>query len=163
MSKTSELLTVVKVSEERTDKNGRNYKVVTFQSPNTIEIVDATTGELLNVRVPARTTSMVRYQESYLNDQMEYLYDATVGEKIPGKIVTEQVAPYEINGREVNTYTTAVLGMTNDSAFDAEIVRAFRSAGHDLLSQEEASSYNPVSVVKQTKLDVNPVEEDAAF
>lgn len=163
MNNSTELLTVVKVSEDRTDKNGRNYKVVTFQSPNTIEIVDATTGELLNVRVPARRSSITRYEESYLDNQMHYMYDAVVGEKVPGQIVTREVPAYEIDGRAVTNYTTVVLGMTNEPAFESAIKQAFKSAGHDytLLSTEETVVEDRVSMVKEEV--VSQVEEDAAF
>ena len=108
MANSSELLTVVKVSEERQDKNGRNYKLITFQSPQHKEVVDVTTGEITLVRMPARTSSITRYEESYLDDKMQYMYDAAVGGKIPGAIVTRKVNEYEIDGNPVSRYTTVV-------------------------------------------------------
>lgn len=157
MANSSELLTVVKVSEERQDKNGRNYKVITFQSPQHKEVVDQTTGEITLVRVPARRSSITRYQESYLDDQMHYMYDAEMGEKVPGAIVTRSVNEYEIDGRPVSTYSTVVLGMTNESAFDAAIDAAFRSAGHDIAEVTNTVAER-VSAV-QTSI---PVEEPEA-
>lgn len=161
MANSSELLTVVKVSEERQDKNGRNYKVITFQSPQHKEVVDQTTGEITLVRVPARRSSITRYEESYLDDQMQYMYDAEVGEKVPGAIVTRSVNEYEIDGRPVSTYSTVVLGMTNEPSFDAQINAAFKSAGHDLSKESTTQVDERVTAVQKTILD--PVEEDAAF
>jgi hypothetical protein len=160
MANSSELLTVVKVSEERQDKNGRNYKVITFQSPQHKEVVDQTTGEITLVRVPARRSSITRYEESYLDDQMHYMYDAEVGEKVPGAIVSRPVAEYEIDGRPVSSYSTVVLGMTNEPGFEAQVRAAFKSAGHDL-EEEVSAPAERVSAVQKTILD--PVEEDAAF
>jgi len=157
MANSSELLTVVKVSEERQDKNGRNYKVITFQSPQHKEVVDQTTGEITLVRVPARRSSITRYQESYLDDQMHYMYDAEMGEKVPGAIITRSVDEYEIDGRPVSTYSTVVLGMTDDSAFDAAIDAAFRSAGHNIAEVTNTVTER-VSAV-QTSI---PVEEPEA-
>lgn len=157
MANSSELLTVVKVSEERQDKNGRNYKVITFQSPQHKEVVDQTTGEITLVRVPARRSSITRYQESYLDDQMHYMYDAEMGEKVPGAIVTRSVDEYEIDGRPVSTYSTVVLGMTDDLAFDAAIDAAFRSAGHNIAEVTNTVTER-VSAV-QTSI---PVEEPEA-
>jgi len=159
MANSSELLTVVKVSEERQDKNGRNYKLITFQSPQHREVVDQTTGEITLVRVPARRSSITRYQESYLDDQMHYMYDAEMGEKVPGAIVTRSVDEYEIDGRPVSTYSTVVLGMTDDSAFDAAIDAAFRSAGHNIAEVTNTVTER-VSAV-QTSIPVE--EEQAAF
>jgi hypothetical protein len=157
MANSSELLTVVKVSEERQDKNGRNYKLITFQSPQHKEVVDQTTGEITLVRVPARRSSITRYQESYLDDQMHYMYDAEVSEKVPGAIVTRSVDEYEIDGRPVSTYSTVVLGMTDDPAFDAAIDAAFRSAGHNIAEVTDTVTER-VSAV-QTSI---PVEEPEA-
>lgn len=162
MANSSELLTVVKVSEDRQDKNGRNYKLVTFQSPQHKEVVDITTGEVALVRVPARMSSITRYQESYLDDNMQYMYDAVVGEKVPGAIVTRPVAEYEIDGRPVYSYTTVVLGMTNEPSFESQVRAAFKSAGHEI--EEKSAESTPterVSAVQQTILE--PAEEDAAF
>lgn len=162
MANTSELLTVVKVSEDRQDKNGRNYKLVTFQSPQHKEVVDITTGEVALVRVPARMSSITRYQESYLDDNMQYMYDAAVGEKIPGAIVTRPVAEYEIDGRPVYSYTTVVLGMTNEPSFESQVRAAFKSAGHEIEeTSAESTPTERVSAVQQTILE--PAEEDAAF
>jgi hypothetical protein len=162
MANSSELLTVVKVSEDRQDKNGRNYKLVTFQSPQHKEVVDITTGEIALVRVPARMSSITRYQESYLDDNMQYMYDAVEGEKVPGAIVTRPVAEYEIDGRPVYSYTTVVLGMTNEPSFESQVRAAFKSAGHEI--EEKSAESTPterVSAVQQTILE--PAEEDAAF
>lgn len=160
MANTSELLTVVKVSEDRQDKNGRNYKVITFQSPQHKEVVDVTTGEITLVRVPARMSSITRYEESYLDDKMQYMYDAQVGEKVPGAIVTRSVNTYEIDGRPVSSYSTVVLGMTNDPGFEAQVRAAFKSAGHDL---DEELVDTPEERVTAVQPELTSVEENAVF
>jgi hypothetical protein len=163
MANSSELLTVVKVSEQRQDKNGRNYKLVTFQSPQHKEVVDVTTGEVMLVRMPARASSITRYEESYLDDKMHYMYDAVEGEKVPGAIVTRSVEEYEIDDRPVSVYTTVVLGMTNEPSFESQVRAAFQSAGHKLDDNKSATLpvEERVTAVQKTILD--PVEEDAAF
>ena len=160
MANTSELLTVVKVSEDRQDKNGRNYKVITFQSPQHKEVVDVTTGEITLVRVPARMSSITRYEESYLDDKMQYMFDAQVGEKVPGAIVTRSVNTYEIDGRPVSSYSTVVLGMTNDPGFEAQVRAAFKSAGHDL---DEELVDTPEERVTAVQPELTSVEENAVF
>ena len=160
MANTSELLTVVKVSENRQDKNGRNYKLVTFQSPQHKEVVDITTGEIALVRMPARTSSITRYEESYLDDKMQYMYDAVVGEQVPGAIVTRPVAEYEIDGRPVYSYSTVVLGMTNEPGFEAQVRAAFKSAGHDL---DEDTVDAPEERVTAVQPELTSVEENAVF
>ena len=160
MANQSELLTVVKVSEDRQDKNGRNYKVITFQSPQHKEVVDVTTGEITLVRVPARMSSITRYEESYLDDKMQYMFDAQVGEKVPGAIVTRSVNTYEIDGRPVSSYSTVVLGMTNDPGFEAQVRAAFKSAGHDL---DEELIDTPEERVTAVQPELTSVEENAIF
>lgn len=162
MSQKTQLLTVTEVSDMRQDKNGRNYKLVTFQGPQHVEIVDETTGEILLVRVPARTSSMTRYEESYLDDKAHYMFDAVVGEKVPGAIVTREVPAYEIDGRATTSYSTIVLGMTNEPSFEAKVRAAFKSAGHILEGAEEveaqAESLPRVSATK-AKAEVEVSEE----
>lgn len=93
---------------------------------------------------------------------MQYMYDAVEGEKVPGAIVTRPVAEYEIDGRPVYSYTTVVLGMTNEPSFESQVRAAFKSAGHEI--EEKSAESTPterVSAVQQTILE--PAEEDAAF
>ena len=165
MTNSSELLTVVKVSEDRQDKNGRNYKLVTFQSPNKQEIVDETTGEITIVRVPARRSVLTRWEESYLDDQMHYMFDAEVGEKVPGKIVTRTVGEYLIDDMPVNRYTAVVLGMTSDPGLQAEIERTFRSSGHEIVEETTLQDLPRVEAVKApaSTPEVETVDEDSAF
>ena len=161
MANTSELLTVVKVSDNRQDKNGRNYKLVTFQSPQHKEVVDVTTGEVMLVRMPARTSSITRYEESYLDDKMHYMFDAVEGEKVPGAIVTRAVEEYEIDGRPVSAYTTVVLGMTNDPSFETKVRAAFKSAGHEL-NAEGVATLQDVERLSAVQTET-VVEENAVF
>lgn len=153
----TQLLTVTKVSDLKEDKNGRQFKVVTFGSPQQREVLDVTTGELRIVRMPARTSSISRYEESYLNDQPHYMFDAVVGELIPGEIVSASVEPYGIDDKIVSTYTTVVLGLTGESTFAAAITSAFKAAGHpiDFVA-------TPAKTQKSVLPRVNAVKEEVS-
>lgn len=101
------LLTVISVSEVKADKNGKNYKVVEFSTPNTKKV------DGLNIRVQPKTSSKTFWEESYLNDKMEFGYDFIKGDLVEGNIVTKEVAEYEIQVseeevRQVTSYTAVV-------------------------------------------------------
>ena len=50
--------------------------------------------------------------------------------------------------------------MTNDEGFEAEVTRAFKSAGHDLNEVAEAQPVTERVTAVQTSI---PVEEDVTF
>lgn len=56
-------------------------------------------------------------------------FAAMQGSKIKGQVFTEQVEPYDVNGREVSSYTTIVLQGENKET-------VFRNAGHPITSQQ---------------------------
>ena len=136
------LIKVVGVSEERLDKNEQIYKLVEFSNPTEMPVVDENTGEFEIVRVNAKRCSINRYKESYLNGKQEFLFDAKVGEKTPGMVVTHPVEPYTIEDKIVDSYSTVVFGDTNSVMWKAWVIQAFKNAGHPIkgyLTPEEVT------------------------
>lgn len=129
------LLTVISVSEVKQDRNNKNYKVVEFATPNTKDVNG------LKVRVQPKTSSKTFWEESYLNDKMEFGYDFKVGDLVEGNIVTREVVEYEIvntetgEERTVSSYTAVVFGDTFDPSFELEVQKAFKAAGHPIVSE----------------------------
>lgn len=132
------LIKVTSVSDIRTDKNGREYKLVEFTNPDHAQVVDETTGELLLVRVQAKRATITQYKESYLNNKPDFMWDAKLGEFTMGEVVTREVAPYQIDGKEINTYTTVVFGDNTKPSWEIEVQKAFRSAGHPIAGTNTA-------------------------
>ena len=124
------LIQVTDVSEEKQDKNGRIYKNVEFTNPNKVTAVDETTGEIVEVRVEGARASIPRYKEDYLRDKQHFMFDAKIGEKTPGMVVTLPVRPYTIGEHTVNTYSTVVFGDTNALLWRTRVLNAFRRNGH---------------------------------
>ena len=59
------------------------------------------------------------------------------GSKVNGTVVTRTVQPYDVQGREVDSYTTIVLAGENEAT-------VFRNAGHEIVSQAQATEAPPV-------------------
>ena len=129
-------MTVVAVSEVKTDKNDRSYKTVALRNQTKVNVVDPETGEIFTAHVPAKTAKINAYEESYLDGTPSFLYDLEEGAKVLGKIVTREVEEYEIvnekGARAVRSYSTPVFGNSDQPDWDLNITKAFRSAGHPL-------------------------------
>lgn len=73
---------------------------------------------------------------------------AAVGKQItlPGRVVTHNVVPYDINGRSVSTYTTIVLSDENE-------IKVFESQGHKIMDAEGTiiSTQNSAPIIKEAK------------
>mgnify|MGYP001572734633 CR=1 FL=1 len=128
----TKLLKVAKVSGLQQDKRAKDFKIINLETATHSYVPDSETGEMIKVRVPRLSGTITRWKESYLDNKMEYMYDAIEGEQVPGDIVTRKVHPYDIDDKTVITYTTPVLGMTNEPDFEAKIMQTFRQAGHQL-------------------------------
>lgn len=113
------LLKKVAESAVKQDKNGRNYKTVTFET-NGIEI-QKVGGRDVQVHVPVKSSSMNVYESSYLDNKEEFGYSLPLGSYVPGAIVTQNVEPYQIPDtrtgemRTVSTYSAIVIGDTDDA------------------------------------------------
>lgn len=117
----SKLLKKTAESAVKQDKNGRNYKTVTFTTLPTVVLNGQT------IHVPTKSSSMNVYEESYLNNQEEFGYSLSVNSLVQGDIVTRNVEPYQITDRgtgemrTVTTYTSVVLGDTDDAGFEVMV------------------------------------------
>lgn len=143
-------LTVIKKVEEskvKQDVNGRNYKTCTFEKMGKREVNIPGIGNIVVDDKPIRT-SVNLWEESYLNNSMEYGYDTPVNTErnsyLFGDIVTRKVEPYVINSldkttgemveRTVDTYTTVVFDSSgNAEAFEAAVKRTFANRQHPIV------------------------------
>jgi hypothetical protein len=130
-------------SAVKQDKNGRNYKTVTFTEA---VIMNTPFGQVQKPTSQCRSTSINCYESSYLNDKPEVGYHDPIfnprnpsnGGLFEGAIETRNVTPYDItdrNGdvREVSSYTTVIFGDTQSPAYETSVAAAFRSKGHEAI------------------------------
>lgn len=144
-------MTVVAISEVKQDKNNRDYKTISLRNPTKVSMVDEESGEIFTAHIPAKTAKINAYQESYLDGTPSFLYDLESGAKVLGEIVTREVEQYEIvnekGTRAVDSYSTPVFGNSDDSLWESNVTKAFRSAGHplpgDVTSTEEKAAAAP--------------------
>lgn len=135
---------VVKTAETpvKQDKNGRNYKTVTFTER---VMMNTAFGPLPKPLNQCRSTSVNQYEENYLGAKDPAYSSPIFNERNPqaggyfeGKIETRNVAEYDIEARDgairtVNTYTTVVLGDTTSPAWENVVKSVFRSRGHEVV------------------------------
>jgi hypothetical protein len=124
--------TVTKVQESvvKQDKNGRNYKTVSFSTPETVLIPGVG-----RVHQKPRITSLNLYEKSYLNESMDFGYSLPIGSHFLGNIETRMVEEYSIpkpdgSTQTVNTSSCVVLGDTDSPAWEAIVRTAFKARGH---------------------------------
>jgi len=145
-------------SEVRTDKNGRNYKVVTFTEAKT---VNTPFGEMLVPADQCKSRAITQYEENYLSTEAKKVkdlgYDAPIfdaknptrGGWFLGSIETRNVEEYEIpsdgvrNASYPTTFSTVIFGDTTSPAFETLVKAAFKSAGHPVVDLAPAS---PVAI-----------------
>lgn len=143
-------ISVIKKVEEskvKQDVNGRNYKTCKFEKMGKREVTIPGIGVVIVEDKPIQT-SVNLWEESYLNNTMEYGYNTPVGTAkdsfLFGDIVTRKVEPYVINSvdkttgeiveRTVDTYTTVVFDSSgNSDAFEAAVKRTFASRQHPIV------------------------------
>ncbi len=136
---------VIKVaqSEIKQDKNGRNYKTVTFGE---VRYIDTPFGKQLVPALQARTTKVNCYENNYLGKQDPGYADPIFNQSNPanggwfmGGIETRGVREYDIPSadggvRTVNTFTTVVFADSDSPAYESSVKSAFSSKGHELNS-----------------------------
>jgi len=135
-------------SAVKQDKNGRNYKTVTF-----LEVVMMNTpfGIVQKPATQSRSNKINCYEKNYLNETPDIGYNdpifnaakPTAGGLFQGSIETRQVEAYEIPDSEgtmrtVNTFTTVVFGDTESPAYETVVKAAFKSKGHEVLEAATA-------------------------
>jgi hypothetical protein len=136
---------VVKTAETpvKQDKNGRNYKTVTFKER---AMLQTPFGPMPKPLSQCRSTSLNQYEENYLG-QPDAGYNAPLfnerdpqrGGYFEGKIETRQVQEYDITDskgdtRTVNTYTTVIFGDTTSPSWDSIVKSAFKSRKHEIVT-----------------------------
>lgn len=170
----SKVVTIISVSENRTDKNGRIYQAVKVEAPSKREMVDEETGEIFYAIGRPKRATIVAYKMSYLDDAPHYLFDKEPGIRVYGTIVTRKVMPYEIEGDgdtiTVDRYTTFVEATTDDEDFEDRVISAFKSAGHELMfkkidpivpaPQEEAAKEEPEAETEEAPEQFSVVGEE---
>lgn len=138
----SKLIKKVAESQVLSDKNGRNYKTIAFETENQVTIKHPVLGELTAYQT-GQTSKMVCYEKNYLNDTMDLGYSEPIGAYFLGDIVTKSVTPYNIKVSEeevktVSTYTTIVFGDTTSDKFNSTVKSVFKAKGFDLEYIESA-------------------------
>ena len=139
----SNIVTKLAQSEIKQDKNGRNYRTVTFGEVKTI---DTPFGKQLVPALQARTTKVNCYENNYLGKQDPGYADPIFNQSNPakggwfmGNIETREVREYDIPSadggvRTVNTFTTVVFADSDSPAYESSVKSAFSSKGHELNS-----------------------------
>jgi len=133
------LLTVISVSEVKQD-NGtkgekRNYKTIVFRTPNT-KVISG-----LKIRCKTKEGVVNAWEKAYLDNKMGFGFDFQVDDMVEGDIVTREVSEYPIadtttgEERMVSTYSCVVFGDTTDPSFEIEVQKAFKAAGHPIVSE----------------------------
>ena len=132
------LLTVISVSEVKQDNGSkgekRNYKTISFRTPNT-KVISG-----LNIRCKTKEGVVNAWEKSYLDNKMGFGFDFQVDDMVEGDIVTREVSEYPIvtsegEERMVSTYSCVVFGDTTDPSFEIEVQKAFKAAGHPIVSE----------------------------
>jgi hypothetical protein len=132
-------------SEIKQDKNGRNYRTITFGE---VKFIDTPFGKMVVPATQARTTKINCYELNYLGKQDPGYADAIFNQSNPanggwfmGSIETREVEGYDIPSadggvRTVNTYTTVVFADTDSPAFESAVKSTFNSKGHALTTAD---------------------------
>ena len=145
----SEIIIKTAESAVTQDRNGRNYKRVTFETLGKAIVNHPIVGRVI-ADVPKKSTKINIYENSYLNNQEEFGYSSPVGSKVLGNIVTRKVEAYDITNQEtgetrtVNSYTTIVFGDTDTPDFEVAVERAFKNASHPLVE------FTPANIIPET-------------
>lgn len=128
--------------ELRTDKQGREYALITFEK-STDKKVRLPNGKVIVAKGQTTQGKIVAYDEPYLqNVDHDPNFDLKTGEYVLGDIVKRKVQPYTIESndgesRVVDTYQCVVLGdTTEEETFELEVERTFRSRDRILLTSE---------------------------
>lgn len=143
-------MTVVAISDEKEDKNGRSYKRVTLKNLDIVSIVDPETGEIISVKVQPKLGNVNAYAESYLNGLPSFLFDAKVGEKVLGNVESRMVKPYEIerDGEvlTIDKYSTPVFGNTDEDTWESLVKAAFKNNGREFPDAEDDLDVTKISI-----------------
>jgi len=146
-----------------TDKNDKNYAKLSVETSGKALMIDEVTGQKLVVNLPAKRSTVLAWEESYLDGKSQFGWNLKQGDMVAGDIVTRRVVEYEILSRDgegesrmVNTYTCFVAGNTDDvKSFDAEIIKSFTRASREIVDND-GQIVNPINPkASNTTLKVN--------
>lgn len=136
-------------TEVKQDKNGRNYKTVTFSE---VRYVDTPFGQMLMPATQAKSTKINCYENNYLGKQdpgyAEPIFNqsnAALGGWFMGSIETRKVEEFDIpsddgGSRTVNTFTTVVFGDTSSPSYESAVKSTFSSKGHAIMDGSTINS-----------------------
>ena len=136
------MVKIQSISDPVKDSNGKNYKVITLEAPAFKEVVDLSTGESILALASPKTVKKCVWEESYLDGSKHYMYDAKEGQAVYGTIYTASTDEYEIDGRNVNTYTGFVEALESDANFDSAVNSMLSDAGRELASSATNKDFN---------------------
>jgi hypothetical protein len=151
--------TIVKTAqtEAKQDKNGRNYKTVSFSE---VKHVDTPFGKMLLPASQSKTVKMNCYENSYLNKMDAGYADPIFNANNPanggwfaGSIETREVVGYDITSADgstktVNTYTTAIFGYTDSPAYESTVKAAFKSKGHEVMAEVQVNNTSALEALR---------------
>ncbi|MDC6350735.1 hypothetical protein PP178_04160 [Zeaxanthinibacter sp. PT1] len=163
----SNFVTIIAVSDVKQDKNGRNYKRLRIESPSFEEVVDPITGEIGYALARPIKTTITAYEQSYLDDAPDYLWNAVAGTKVKGSIQRRTVAPYTFKSSNGDTITATkatvfVEANATDEDFDVAVAKALEASGHTLVESLEsilAKSVNTTPEKEEVKQEAEKEEE----
>lgn len=159
----SKTIAIQSVSDDKLDKNGRTYRVVTVETSDVIKVQDVDTGLMVDTVGNRRTAAITTYEKRYLDDQPDNLWGREAGTRLLGDIVTMAVEAYPIEDRMVNKYTTVVLGNSADpNTWMHQIFSTFRSNGHRCLGDPTPTNVDPDTGVVDTSQPDPSLEVDSA-
>jgi hypothetical protein len=151
--------TIVKTAqtEAKADKNGRNYKTVSFSE---VKHVDTPFGKMLLPASQSKTVKMNCYENSYLNKMDAGYADPIFNANNPanggwfaGSIETREVVGYDItsadgNTKTVTTYTGVVFGDTDSPAYESTVKAAFKSKGHEVMAEVQVNNTSALEALR---------------
>ncbi len=163
--KNSNLIQKIAETPVKQDKNGKNYKTITFATIGKDIVEHPALGKIV-VDSPVKQSSINVYEESYLNGKQDFGYNLALKSFVMGDIITRKVPEYTIEDkttlqeRVVSSYTTVVFGDTDSESFELEVKKAFQSKGHNLdyltvQAEIKAETLNPVAVETASELDLD--------
>ena len=127
MTTKAKFVEVVNVSDIKTDKNGRDYKIIAISQTEKEEVEPGIWAD-----GKTRTTSFIAYKESNLDGKPEEGWNWKKGDKKLGSIETREVEPYTINEKVVDTYTCFIFGDTRKETFEKDVKNTFAYKKHPL-------------------------------
>ena len=147
------LLNVVsrEVRESKTRK-GFNYAYLRVKGDD-IETFVLPGGRVITAKKEVRETGTIAWEQNNLpTPTQDFGWTLSKGDTVMGAIVTRNVAPYDLDGRQVSTYSCVVFADTrNTDEFEAKVRQAFKAAQHPIANTQEVVTTSVVEQVESIK------------